>query len=97
MKKARALRTTVGALCDVEALHEIVGRRNALQPLDLGRTRQADDAGDPHEFGDEVLTDLDVHTARELRMHTSRPVGLSRSRVDFADQPSEPLTAHPCR
>nr|WP_257217004.1 hypothetical protein [Rhodococcus qingshengii] len=78
-------------------VHEIVGGRNALQPLDLRRTRQADDAGDPHQFGDEILTDHDVHTARELRMHTSRPVGLSRSRVDFADQPGEPLTAHPGR
>nr|WP_244891541.1 hypothetical protein [Rhodococcus erythropolis] len=77
--------------------HEIVGRRDALQPLDLRRTRQSDDAGDPHEYGDKVLTDHDVHTARELRMHTSRPVGLTRSGVDFAYQTSEPLTAHPRR
>lgn len=58
---------------------------------------QAGDAGEPHEFADEVFADRDVHTARELRMHTSRPVGLSRGCVDFYDQPGEPLSSYPCR
>lgn len=58
---------------------------------------QAGDAGEPHEFADEVFADRDVHTAREFRMHTSRPVGLSRGCVDFYDQPGEPLSSYPCR
>ena len=74
-------------------VHEIVGRR-AQQPFDLRRTRQADE---PHEFGNEVFADHDVHSARELRMHTSRPVGLPRGCVDFAYQPGAPLAAHSCR
>lgn len=54
---------------------------------------QTGDAGEPHEFADEVFADRDVHTAREFRMHTSRPVGLSRGCVDFYDQPGEPLSS----
>ena len=36
-------------------VHEIVGRRDALQPFDLRRTRQANDAGEPHAFSEEVF------------------------------------------
>lgn len=40
-------------------VHEILRRRDALQPLVFRRTRQAGDA-EPHEFADEVFTDHDV-------------------------------------
>ena len=84
-------------------VHEIVRRRDALSTVGLGPSRRASHADEPHEFADEVFADRDVHTARVLRMDTSRPVGLCEAvwsspiSVEFSDQPGEPLFAYSCR
>ena len=57
------------------ALHEVVARGHALDPLHLRRSRKSRDSGVVHEGSDEVHADVDPTALHQFGVYPSRSVG----------------------
>jgi hypothetical protein len=78
-------------------VHEVIAGGDAPQAFDLGRPGKAGNPGQAHQLRDQMLADAHVHTPGQFGTDPAGPVRAAAGRMDFPDEPGQPLPAHPCR